>query len=59
MKNIECLLFAGTTFHVAIQDKSVEFYDDMNKNLHDIHRHDFMTLVSTAKEFDKQLTIII
>jgi len=36
----------GTTFHVGIQDKSVDYYEEMNKNLHDVHRHDFQTLVS-------------
>ena len=39
-------LKTGTTFHVAIFDKSVQFYDEMNTNMHDIHRHDFMTVVS-------------
>jgi len=40
----------GTTFHVAIMDKSVQYYDEMNTNMHDIHRHDFMTVIAKVYE---------
>lgn len=55
------LTMKGTTYHVAIEDKSVKFYEEMNKNMHDIHRHTFQTMIGSIYKDDpeyKQVVII-